>query len=260
VARVSGTTDLRFSRHVALPQVGAAGQARIARATALVVGLGGLGCPAALYLASCGTGRLLLNDFDTVDATNLPRQVLFTPADVGRGKAEAAAARLAALGAGGTLVATPGRLDEAALAPLVAAADVVLDCTDNFPSRWLVNRACAAAGRPLVTGAAIRFEGQVAVFRHDRTGGPCYRCLYGEDDENLQDCTGQGIFAPVAGAVGAVMATEALKLLAGLEAGLDGRLWLHDALSGSSRTVTIPRRAGCPACGARPIPAERRTP
>jgi len=254
------STDPRFRRHEALPQLGAAGQARIAAARVLVVGLGGLGCPAALYLAQSGVARLVLNDFDTVDATNLPRQVLFTPADVGRGKAVVAAERLAALGARAALEPVDARLDAAGLAPLVAAADVVLDCTDNFPSRWLVNAACVAAGRPLVSGAAIRFEGQVAVFRLDRAGGPCYRCLYDEDDENLLDCTGQGILAPVAGTVGTVMATEALKLLAGLEAGLAGRLWIHDALAGASRTVTLRPRAGCPACATRPATLPRSTP
>ena len=184
-----------------------------------------------------------------MDATNLPRQVLFTVADIGNAKAEAAAGRLMALGAGATIRALPGRLDEAALARIAAEADVVLDCTDNFPSRWMINRACAVAGKPLITGAAIRFEGQVAVFRHDHPASSCYRCLYSEDDENLEDCTGQGILAPVAGVVGALMAAEALKILAGIDDGLAGRLWIHDALSGTSRVVSIPRRPGCPVCG-----------
>lgn len=243
--------DLRFRRHASLAQLGAAGQARISGGSALVIGLGGLGCPAALYLATSGTGRLLLNDFDTVDATNLPRQVLFQGTDIGRGKAGAAAERLATLGPGAVITALAGRLDEVALVRVAADVDVVLDCTDNFPARWLINRACAAAGRPLVSGAAIRFEGQVAVFRHDRPGSACYRCLYGEEDENLEDCAGQGILAPAAGVIGAVMATEALKILAGIETGLAGRLWAYDALSGASRTVAIPRRAGCPVCGER---------
>lgn len=238
----------RFARHVALPKIGAAGQARIAAGSALVVGLGGLGCPAALYLASSGAGRLVVNDFDSVDATNLPRQVLFTAADVGRPKADAAAERLAVFGSNTLVRSLPGRLDEAAMIESAAGVDVVLDCTDNFPSRWLINRVCAAARKPLVTGAAIRFEGQVAVFRHDRANGPCYRCLYSEADENLEDCAGQGILAPVAGVTGALMAVEALKILAGLEDGLAGRLWVLDALSGTTRVVAIPRRAGCPVC------------
>ncbi len=242
----ANTDATRFARHIALAKIGAAGQARIAAGSALIVGLGGLGCPAALYLARSGTGRLLLNDYDDVDETNLPRQVLFTAADVGRPKAQTAAARLAAPGV--DVHAVPGRLDEAAMTRHAAGVDVVLDCTDNFPSRWLINRACAAARKPLVTGAAIRFEGQVAVFRHDRPDSPCYRCLYAEEDESLEDCTGQGILAPVAGATGAVMAAEALKILAGLEDGLAGRLWILDALSGATRIVAIPRRAGCPVC------------
>lgn len=247
---MNGAADPRFSRHAALAQVGVAGQERIARGTALVIGLGGLGCPAALYLAAAGVGELVVNDFDTVDATNLARQVLFTAGDVGRRKAEAAAERLTAFGPAGRIRALDARLDEAALARALAHADVVLDCTDNFPSRWLINRACAAARKPLVSGAVIRFEGQAAVFRHDRPGGACYRCLYAEDDENLENCAGQGIFGPVAGLVGAMMATEALKIVAGLDTALDGRLWVHDALAGSSRTVTIPRRPGCPVCAA----------
>ena len=235
-------------RHEALAQIGSEGQARIARGTALVVGLGGIGCPAALYLATSGTGTLILNDFDTVDVTNLARQVLFTPSDVGRRKAGVAADRLHMSAPGVRVQALERRLNESALAAAVAGADVVLDCTDNFSSRWLLNRACAAAGKPLVTGAAIRFEVQVAVFRHDRPGGPCYRCLYAETDENLEDCTGQGIFAPVAGVAGAMVATEALMILAGRDPGLGGRLWVHDALAGASRSFTIPRRADCPVC------------
>lgn len=239
---------LRYSRQIALPQIGAAGQERIGSGSALVIGLGGLGCPAALYLATAGIGRLALNDFDRVDASNLARQVLFTAADVGRRKAEAAAARLAAQDTGTQLVTYPERLDESALARAVAAVDVVLDATDNFPARWLINRVCAQLRRPLVSGAAIRFEAQLAVFRLDRTAGPCYRCLYAEDDENLQDCAGQGILGPVAGATGTLMAAEALELLAGLDSGLNGRLWIHDALSGNSHTVEIPRRPDCPVC------------
>jgi adenylyltransferase/sulfurtransferase len=238
----------RYRRQTGLPQIGADGQARIGRARVLVVGLGGLGCPAALYLANAGVGHLLLNDFDKVDVTNLPRQILFTPADIGREKAAIAAERLGASNPAVQATAIGGRLDEQTCARAIADCDAVLDCTDNFPSRWAINRACFAAGRPLVSGAAIRFEGQVAVFRHDRSGGPCYRCLYGEDDENLEDCAGQGILGPVAGVVGCMMAIEALKILAGLDSGLAGRLWLYDGLAGASRTVTIPRRADCPVC------------
>jgi adenylyltransferase/sulfurtransferase len=238
----------RYARHLALPQLGAAGQARLAQARVFVVGLGGLGSVAAMYLAGAGAGHLVINDFDRIDETNLPRQVLFTAADIGRFKAKAAAARLTQLNPGVQVTALDRRLDDDALASQAAAADVVLDCTDNFATRLAVNAACVRARRPLVSGAAIRFEGQVAVFTAPGGGGPCYRCLYAEDDENLAGCAGQGIFAPVAGTIGAVMAGEALKLLAGVEAGLRNRLWIHDGLAGANRIITLRRNPGCPAC------------
>lgn len=242
------SADARYARHLALPRFGTAGQARLAQARVLVVGLGGLGSVATLYLAGSGAGHLTINDFDRVDETNLPRQVLFTPADVGRPKATAAAARLAQLNPGVQVTALDGRLDAAALATRVAAADLVMDCTDNFATRLAINAACVAARRPLVSGAAIRFEGQVAVFTSPGGPGPCYRCLYGAEDENLAGCAGQGIFAPVAGTVGAVMAGEALKLLAAIDAGLHDRLWIHDGLAGANRVITIRRNPDCPAC------------
>lgn len=238
----------RYARHLALPQLGAAGQARLAQARVFVVGLGGLGSVATMYLAGAGAGHLVINDFDRIDETNLPRQVLFTAADIGRFKAKAAAARLTQLNPGVQVTALDRRLDDDALASQAAAADVVLDCTDNFATRLAVNAACVRARRPLVSGAAIRFEGQVAVFTAPGGGGPCYRCLYAEDDENLAGCAGQGIFAPVAGTIGAVMAGEALKLLAGVEAGLRNRLWIHDGLAGANRIITLRRNPGCPAC------------
>jgi adenylyltransferase/sulfurtransferase len=238
----------RYRRQVALPQIGTAGQRRLEQGSALIVGIGGLGCPAALYLANSGVGRIVLNDFDRVEATNLPRQILFTAADLGENKALAGARRLAAFNPRTVLETITTRLDAAAMAMAVSSVDLVLDASDNFATRWLVNRACHAACKPLVSGAAIRFEGQVAVFRHDRPGGPCYRCLYGEEDENLEDCTGQGILAPVAGAIGALMAVEAVKLLAGIDTALAGHLWIHDLLSATSRTLAIPRRADCPVC------------
>lgn len=248
---MNSPADRRYSRQIALPQLGAAGQGRLAGATALVIGLGGLGCPAALYLARSGVGQLLLNDFDRIDESNLPRQILFAPADLGRNKAEVAAERLASFDPALKLRALPQRLDAADLREAIQCTDIVLDATDNFATRWLINRSCVAARKPLVSGAAIRFEGQVALFRHDRPGGPCYRCLYDENDENLEHCTGQGILAPVAGAIGALMATEALKVLGGIDAGLAGRLWIHDLLAGASHTIAIQRRPDCPVCSGR---------
>lgn len=239
---------LRYSRHVALPQVGAAGQQRLAHASACVIGLGGLGSVACLYLANAGVGNLVINDFDRVDVTNLPRQVLFGAADVGEYKTHATAEKLHKANPAPKVSVLNRRLDPAELTDAVSACDVVLDCTDNFATRMLVNQACVAARRPLVTGAAIRWEGQVAVFPNEGDGSPCYRCLYAEADENLDDCAGQGIMAPVAGTIGAMVATEAMKLLLGVQSGLRDHLWAYDGISGQSRTISIAKSPACPAC------------
>jgi len=240
--------SLRYARHLALPQFGAQGQARLAQATALVIGLGGLGSVASLYLANAGIGRLLINDFDRVDASNLPRQLLFRTGDVGAFKTDATAARLREANPSVQVTALNRQLDMPALLAAAAECDVILDCTDNFRTRLLINGACVATHKPLVSGAAIRFEGQLAVFPN-RGAGPCYRCLYSDEDENFESCAGQGILAPVAGTIGAMQASEALKLLLGIESGLHDCLWAYDGLSGATRRVGIRRRPGCPACG-----------
>lgn len=245
----------RFARHVALREVGPEGQARLARSRMLIVGLGGLGCPAAQYLASSGVGTVVLNDFDQVDATNLPRQILFAEADIGRLKVEAAAAALQRLNAEARVERLPTRLSDEALLDAAARADVVLDCTDNFATRLAINRACVTAGRPLVSGAALRFEGQIAVFEN-RGGGPCYRCLYSEDDELLGDCAGNGVLAPVPGVIGTLMALEAMQIAIGGQSPLDGRLLLWDALGGIWQTITLAPDPDCPVC--RPDRATRR--
>ena len=245
---MSGPNVHRDARHMALAQVGAQGQERIAAGKALVVGIGGLGCAAATYLTSAGVGQLSLVDFDTVDATNLGRQVLFSPGDIGEPKAAVAADRLAQQNPAIRILPITDRLDDNALRKIVANAGVVLDCTDNFATRFQVNDACVDAGRCLVSGSAIRFEGQLAVFGPDYTESPCYRCLYSEADESLLDCAGNGVFAPVPGVIGTMMAAEALKFLAGLESPR-GALRLYEADSGSFHTVKIPKRPDCPACG-----------
>ena len=237
----------RDARHVALAQVGKPGQARIAAASALVVGVGGLGCAAATYLASAGVGQLVLLDFDTVDATNLGRQVLFGPGDIGKAKAAVAADRLALQNPGIRIRTIKERLDNSALQAAVANASVVLDCTDNFATRFQVSDACVASGRCLVSGSAIRFEGQLAVFGPDYSESPCYRCLYTEADESLLDCAGNGVFAPVPGVIGTMMAVEALKFVAGLDSPRSV-LSLYEADSGRFHSVKIPRRPDCPAC------------
>jgi adenylyltransferase/sulfurtransferase len=242
---VSGLS--RHARHLALPQVGAQGQQRISGSTALLVGVGGIGCSAASYLAASGVGHMVLCDFDTVDATNLGRQILYGPDDVGQPKAEVAARKLAAINPEIALTAVTDRLDDDTLAQQVAASDVVLDGTDNFATRFQVNDACVASGKCLITGAAIRLEGQVTEFGPDYSDSPCYRCLYKEADESLENCAGNGVLGPVPGAIGALMAVETLKYLAGIRS-RRGVLRLFDAVSGEFRAVAVKKRADCPAC------------
>jgi len=244
----SGNPNLsRHARHLALGQVGEDGQARIAAGTALLIGVGGIGCAAASYLTASGVGRLMLSDFDTVDATNLGRQTLYGPDDIGCQKAQQAAARLAQMNPDIEITAIDERLDDAALAAAVSQADVVLDGSDNFATRFKVNDACVAAGTCLISGAAIRLEGQLAEFGPDYASSPCYRCLYKEADESLENCAGNGVLGPVPGAIGTIMAIEALKYLAGIES-RRGVLRLFDALSGEMRAVSVAKRDDCPAC------------
>ncbi len=238
----------RYARQIALADVGAEGQAKFGRARVLVVGLGGLGCPAALYLATSGIGRLVLNDFDRVDETNLPRQILYGPEDVGALKVEAAKKRLTALNPEVEVVCLAERLDGAALDTAVAEVDVVLDGTDNFAARFAVNRACVTRRVPLVSGAAVRVEGQIAVFPN-RGDGPCYACLYNDEDEWLGDCQGNGVLAPVPGVIGTLMAEEALKLVLGWPSALHDRLLLWDAKRGEWQSVALKRDPECVVCG-----------
>lgn len=245
---MSTADPVRYARQLSLEQLGESGQQRLREARVLIMGAGGLGNPAGLYLASSGVGQLHIHDFDTVDRSNLPRQILFRDADTDRPKAEVMAVRLRELNPDCAALGFSRRLTAEALAEAVRSSAVVLDCTDNFASRWMINAACHAARTPLVSGATIRFEGQLAVFPFRDGTGPCYRCLYTEADENLLDCAGQGILAPVAGTVGAMMATEAIKLLLGLDSALVHALWLYDGLAGATRTVRIKAQASCPVC------------
>ena len=238
----------RSARHLALPQVGAAGQRRIESATALLVGVGGIGCSTARFLAASGVGRIVLSDFDTVDESNLGRQTLYGPGDVGSNKAEIAAQRVATINPDIDIRPVVDRLADTALTDAVRDADIVLDATDNFASRFRISDACVAASRRLISGAAIRLEGQIVEFGPDYADSPCYRCLYGEDDESLQDCAGNGVLGPVPGVIGSLMAVEALKSLAGIE-GQRGVLRLYDAITGEFRQVRIAKRADCEACG-----------
>jgi len=237
----------RNARQIALSQVGEEGQARIGSSTVLIIGLGGIGCASASYLTAAGVGQLLLCDFDTVDETNLGRQTLYGPADIGQLKAVRAASRLAAMNPDVRLTEIPDRLSDEALVEAVSQADIVMDGCDNFSTRFQVNEAVVSQKRTLVSGAAIRFEGQVAIFGPDYRKSPCYRCLYIESDESLDNCAGNGVLAPVPGVIGTMMAVEALKVLAGIDTE-NGTLSLYDALSSDWRKVAIKKRRNCPTC------------
>lgn len=237
----------RYSRQVVLREIGVNGQQVLRDSSALIIGLGGLGTPAALYLAGAGLGRLVLSDFDRVAASNLHRQILYRQAQVGESKLDAARDQLEALNTDCEIECRKGPLDDAALAAAAREVDVVLDCTDNFATRFAINRACVAARKPLVSGAAIRFEGQLAVFDTARATA-CYACLYPIAGESQETCEEAGILGPVVGTVGTRQALAVLKLLLGL--GDDrGVLWIWDALTDTSRRLSIPRDPSCPVCG-----------
>lgn len=240
---------LRYSRHILLNELGIEGQARLQQGRVLIIGMGGLGCPAAQYLASAGVGHLTLVDHDTVDATNLQRQILYRATDVGQPKAQVAARALQALSPSSHITPLVERADAARLMQLVAESDVVLDCCDNFATRHAVNQACVTLRKPLVSGAAVKFSGQVTVFDLRHADAPCYQCLFpdGEDVE-AERCGTMGVFAPLTGVVGTLQAAEALKLLAGIGRPLAGKLLLFDALQGEWQTIRYRQDPGCPVC------------
>ncbi|MCO6059865.1 molybdopterin-synthase adenylyltransferase MoeB [Pseudomonas sp. MOB-449] len=242
---------LRYSRQILLPQIDVDGQLRLKQGRVLIVGLGGLGSPVALYLAAAGLGELHLADFDTVDLTNLQRQIVHDSNSIGMGKVDSAMARLAALNPDVRLVPYTRALDEDSLAAAVAAVDLVLDCTDNFGTREAVNAACVATGKPLVSGAAIRLEGQLSVFDPRRDDSPCYHCLYGHGSEAELTCSEAGVVGPLVGLVGSLQALEALKLIAGFGEPMVGRLLLVDALGSRFRELRVKRDPACEVCGAR---------
>ena len=240
---------LRYSRHILLDPIGIDGQIRIRESRLLIVGAGGLGSPAALYLASAGVGKIILADGDTVDLTNLQRQILHGQSSLGLAKALSGQTALARINPEVTVVPITERLAGQQLEALVADVDAVLDCCDNFDTRHAVNRACVAHRVPLISGAAIRFSGQVAVFDARRADSPCYHCLFpeGEDAEEMR-CAVTGVFAPLTGIVGATQAAEALKLISGAGQSLVGRLLLLDALSMEWRSVRYGKDPHCTVC------------
>jgi molybdopterin/thiamine biosynthesis adenylyltransferase len=247
---------LRYNRQILLHDFDIAGQERLQQSKVLVVGLGGLGCPAALYLAAAGVGELVLADGDAVELSNLQRQIAHTDADIGRNKARSAAAAIAALNPEVRVQVVAQALVESAMPALVAGVDLVIDATDNFPVRFALNRACIAAGVPLVSAAAVRSEGQLAVFDPAR-GGPCYACLYTEGEvgthadsrtDTALSCSESGVLAPLVGVLGSLQAMEALKILSGYGEPLRGKLLVIDLRTTEFRELLLPARADCPAC------------
>ncbi len=247
---------LRYGRHILLREIGIEGQQRLLDSTVLVIGVGGLGSPVALYLAASGVGRLILCDHDKVDFSNLQRQIIHRTSTVGQPKVASAQAVLRDINPEVECVAMPERVDEARLLELVARADAVVDCSDNFATRYAVNRACLAQRKPLISGAAIQFDGQVSVFdfrredASDRTGAPCYNCLFPEDSQAAElRCATTGVFAPLVGIIGSLQAAETLKVLIGMERGLSGKLLTVNALDMNIMRSTLSKDPACRACG-----------
>lgn len=241
---------LRYSRHILLPQIDIAGQEKLLNARVLIIGLGGLGSPAAMYLAAAGVGELVLNDDDRVDLSNLQRQIAHTTDNLGEPKTLSAQKNLARLNPEVRLRTLNHRLEGAALEAAVADADVVLDCSDNFATRFAVNAASVVTGTPLVSGAVIRFEGQLAVFTPGEADSPCYNCLYAVQGELAETCARTGVVAPLPGIVGGMQALEAIKLLTGLGESSRGKLFLFDGLNLEWRQMKLRKNPRCPTCGA----------
>ncbi|MEF9995858.1 MAG: molybdopterin-synthase adenylyltransferase MoeB [Burkholderiaceae bacterium] len=240
---------LRYSRHILLNELGVEGQQAIRETSVLVLGAGGLGSPASYYLASAGVKRITLIDDDRVDLTNLQRQILHTVDRIGVMKAESGRATLAGINPEVEVVPYLKRAGAAELDELVTSHDIILDCSDNFATRHAANRACVTHKKPLVSGAAIRFDGQVAVFDSRQPASPCYACLFPEGDGQDELCAVMGVFAPLTGIIGTTQAAEALKLAAGIGEPLAGRLLMLDALRMQWHSVRVPRDPGCPVCG-----------
>jgi len=241
---------LRYSRHILLPQVGYEGQDKLVNSHALIVGAGGLGSPAALYLAAGGVGTLTICDFDVVDLTNLQRQILHTMSSVGINKAISAQARLQEINPEVQVNTVCEKSTEAGFARLISQADVVLDCSDNFATRYILNKLCVELKKPLVSGAAIGFEGQVTVYDMRSILSPCYHCLFPDNGEDTElRCATNGVFAPLVGMIGTCQAAEALKLLMDIGESLQGRLLLLDALAMEWRTIKLGKDPVCSVCG-----------
>ncbi len=242
---------LRYSRQIMLSQIDINGQEKLRSSSILILGVGGLGCPAAQYLAAAGVGALMLVDPDTVDQTNLQRQVLFSQDDLGQPKVKAAEQRLKAMNPDITIETRQTILDDKDLIDTVRRADVVLDCTDNFNSRFAINKACFETETPLVSGAAIKMNGQLAVYDFRHPGTPCYSCLYDEQSNEQLSCSESGILGPVVGTIGTMQALETIKLIAGAGNTLNGRLMIFDALTMQWQTMRLQADPDCQVCRSR---------
>lgn len=240
---------LRYNRHIMLPQVGIEGQKKLHESHVLIIGLGGLGSPAAMYLASAGIGELTLVDDDDVELTNLQRQIVHRSQNIGEKKVESARNNLLEINPNIKIATIAKRLDEASLEQRVKLADVVLDASDNFATRFLINKTCVALKKPLVSGAAIKFEGQVSVFDTRNDENPCYSCLYPETGEDTESCSENGILAPVVGIIGSIQALEAIKIICDIGEPLTGKLLILDALSLQWRTMNLKKDSNCRVCG-----------
>lgn len=241
---------LRYSRHILLDEIGIEGQQQLLASQVLVVGAGGLGSPVALYLGSAGVGRITVVDHDRVDATNLQRQIAHTVARIGHFKADSVVQAVALLNPDIEVIPITQQADDALLDQLVGQADLVLDCTDNFATRHAINRACVRHRKPLVSGAAIRFDGQVTVYDPRSLESPCYACIFPESDLHEETrCAAMGVFAPLVGIVGTVQAAEALKLLCGIGTALTGRLLMLDGRGMEWHEMKLSRNTACPVCG-----------
>lgn len=240
---------LRYSRQIMLPQCDIHGQEKLLAAHVLIIGAGGLGCPAAMYLAAAGIGQITVYDDDVVELSNLQRQIAHHTDDIGSDKVISTQQTLNSLNPEVKVTAIKQRLQGQALIQAVTQADVVLDCSDNFSTRFAINKACVVAQKPLVSGAAIRIEGQVAVFTPGENDSPCYNCLYQETGEDLQNCATNGVLAPITAIIGSMQALEAMKIVMGIGETLSGRLLLIDGLTMDIDTMMLRKNPKCPTCG-----------
>jgi len=239
--------ESRYNRQIKLPQIGEEGQQKIIDSTVLIIGMGGLGSPAAMYLAAAGIGKMIISDFDVVEESNLQRQIIHQPKNVGDLKAHSARQTLLEINPDCQIEMIDRELDDEELESFINKASIVLDCSDNFPTRFAVNRFCVQIKTPLVSAAAIRLEGQILSFIPD-SGGPCYQCLYSGEYENAQTCEMEGVLGPVVGVMGTLQALQALLILTGHTEEIVGKLQLFDGLNMQWQQVQIPKNPNCPAC------------